>query len=77
MKKTLTAQRATDARLRSDKNTDTTFGLFQKQDGQLGMGDKVVRLGGNAKTLIVDDTEYKLTPGLFVLIVNKHSRAGQ
>ena len=29
------------------------------------------------KTLLVDDTEYKLTPGLLVLITNKHSRAGQ
>ena len=80
MKKTLTdidgalsAQRATDARPRLDKNSNATFGLFQKQDGQL----VVVLPGANAKTLIVDDTEYKLTPGLFVLITNKHPRAGQ
>ena len=51
MKKTLTdidgaftAQRATDARPRLDKNTnaDATFGLFQMHDGQLGMRNKVV-----------------------------------
>ena len=40
----LTVQRATDVRPRPDKNADTTFGIFQKQDGQLGMGNKVVRL---------------------------------
>ena len=28
----LTAQRDTDARPRLNKNTDTTFGLFQRQD---------------------------------------------
>ena len=40
MKKTLTdidgalmAQRATDARLRPDKNIDTTFGLYRRQGG--------------------------------------------
>ena len=73
----LSAQRATDARPRPDKNTDTTFGLFQRQDGQLSMGNKVVRLGANGKALTIDGTEYKLTPGLFVLITNKHPRAGQ
>ena len=51
--------------------------LFQKQDGQLGMGNKVVRLGANAKTLTVGDTEYKLTPCLLELITNKHPRDGQ
>ena len=56
-------QGATDARARPGKNADTTFGLFKKQEGQLGMGNKVVRLGANAKTLLVDDTEYKLTSG--------------
>ena len=73
----LTAQRATDAKPRPDKNADTTFGLSQRQDGQVGMGNKVVRLGTNGKALLVVDTEYKLTPGLFVLITNKHPRAGQ
>ena len=37
---------------------DTTYGLYQKQDRQLGMGNKIVRLDG--KTLLVDDPEYKL-----------------
>ena len=82
MKKTLTdidgAQRLhVLLMIYQDKNTDTTFGLFQKQDGQLGMGNKVVLLGANGKALIGDDTEHKLTPGLFVVITNKHPRAGQ
>ena len=59
----------------NDKNADTTFGLYKKQDGQLGMGNNVVQLDG--KTLIVDDTEYKLTPGLLLLITNKLPLAGQ
>ena len=46
----LTAQRATDARPRPDKTVDTTFGFFKKQKGQLGMGNKVLQLGGNGKT---------------------------
>ena len=41
------------------------------------MGNKVVRLNVNGKTLLVDDTEYKLTPRLLVLITNKHPQAGQ
>ena len=45
-----------------DKNTDTT----------VGMGNKVARLSASAKTLIVDDTVYKLTPCLLMLITNKH-----
>ena len=31
----------------------------------------------DGKTLSVDDTGYKLTPGLFVLITKKHPRASQ
>ena len=73
----LTAQHATDTRTRLDKGTETTFGLFQKQDGRISMGSKVVRLGVNAKNSLVDDTEYKLTPGLLVLITNKHPRPEQ
>ena len=73
----LTAQRAADARPQPGKNSDITFGLFQKQDGQLGMGNKVVRLSANAKTLIVDDRKYKLTPGILELITNKHPRPDQ
>ena len=73
----LTARRATDAKPRPDKNTDTAFGIHKRQDGQLGMGNKVVQLGANGKTLLVDDTEYKLTPGLLLLITNKHQRPDQ
>ena len=60
-----------------NRNTDTTFGIHRRPDGQLGIGNKVVRLGANGKTLSVDDTKYKLTPGLFVLITKKHTRASQ
>ena len=41
------------------------------------MENKVVRLGVNANTLLVDDKEYKLTPGLQELITNKHPRPTQ
>ena len=41
------------------------------------MGNKVTQIDVNGKTLTVDDTEYKLTPGLLVLITQKHPRAGQ
>ena len=44
---------------------------------QLGMGNKVLRLSANGKVLLIDDTDYKLTSGLFVLITNKHPRAAQ
>ena len=83
MNKTLTdndgalAAKRVDARPQPNKNADTTFGLLQNQDGQLGMGSKVVRLGVNGKTLLLDDTEHKLTPGLLVFIANKHPRDGQ
>ena len=77
MKKTLTdidgALAAPDARPRSDKNVDNTFGFFKKQDGQLGMRNKILQLDGNGKPLLVDDTKYKLTPGLLVLITKKSS----
>ena len=67
MKKTLAdidvaLNRATDARPQLNKNTDTTFGIHRRQDGQLGIGSNEVQLNG--KTLTVYDTEYKLTPGL-------------
>ena len=83
MKKTLTdidvalAAQRVDARPRPDKDTDTTFGVYNRQDGQLGTGNKVVRLDANGKALTINYTKYKLTPGLFVLITNKHPRAGQ
>ena len=72
MKKTLmelwTAQRV-DARPPPRKHVDTTFGLYRKQDGQLSMGNKAVRHDVNGKTLTMDDTEYKITPGLEALTV--------
>ena len=49
----LTAQRATDARAPPNKNADTTFGLYKKQDGELSMGNKVVRLDVNENTLTI------------------------
>ena len=43
----------TDTRPRLSKGTDATFGLHRRQDGHLGMGNKVVRFSANAKTLLV------------------------
>ena len=60
-----------------NRNTDTTFGIHRRQDGQLGIGNKVIRLDANGKTLSVDDTGHKITPGLFVLITKKHPLTGQ
>ena len=58
-----------------DQNTDTTYGIHKSQDGQLGMGSKVVRIDGNKKILTVD--EYKLRSGLLVLITSIHPRPDQ
>ena len=44
----LTAQRV-DATPPLDKNVDTTFGIYRRQDGQLGMGNKIVQLNRNKK----------------------------
>ena len=38
------------------------------------MRNKVARLDVNRENLIVDDTEYKITPGLDALIMLKHPR---
>ena len=70
----LRVQRATDTRPPPNKNADATFGLYRKQDGQLSMGNKVVRLDVNEKTLTVGDTYYTLTPDLLVLITQKYPR---
>ena len=51
--------------------------LYRNQDGQLGMGNKAVRLDVNGKTLTIDDIEYKITPGLEALIVLKYPRPTQ
>ena len=56
---------------------DITFGIYKKRDGQLGMGSKVVRFDVNRKVITVDDREYKLTPGILVLITQTHPRAVQ
>ena len=58
------------------KTADTTFG-FYKKDGQLSMENKSVRLDIKRKILTVDDTAYKLRPGLLELITDKHPRPDQ
>ena len=72
----MTAHRA-DAKQPPSKDVDITFGIYRRQDGHLAMGNKVVQLNGNKKTLNVDDSEYKLTPDLELFIVQKHPRASQ
>ena len=47
------------------KNVDTTFDIYMRGDGELVMGNKVVQVGENEKTLTVDDTVYDLTSGLY------------
>ena len=42
----MSAQRATDAKPPLNRNIDATFGIHKRQNGQLGMGNKVVRLDG-------------------------------
>ena len=51
--------------------------MYKRQDGQLGIGNKVVQFDGNKKTVTVDDTEYKLSPGLEALIMLKPPRPTQ
>ena len=46
----------------NSKYVDITFGLHARQDGQLGMGNKVASFDAIGKTLTVDDRGYKLTP---------------
>ena len=86
MKKTLTdidgalaAQRAADApfKPRPDKNVDATFGIHQKQGGQLSMGNKVVQFDGNKNTLTVDNRKHTSAPRIRALRTPKHSRPGQ
>ena len=69
----LTAQRVeAPSKPRPDKNTDNTFGICKNQDGQLGVGNKVVQFEVNKYTLTVDGKVYNITPGLEALIVLKH-----
>ena len=51
----LTAQRATDARPRLDKNVETFETYTENKNEQLSMGNKAVRLNVNGKTLTIDD----------------------
>ena len=39
------------------------------------MGNKIVHIDENKKTVSVDGTEYDLTPGIYALIMLKHLRA--
>ena len=39
--------------------------------------NRVLQLGANGKTLAIDDTEYKLTPGLEALIMLKYPQPTQ
>ena len=73
----LTAQRTTDGRSRLDKDTDTTIDVSKRQDRQLSMGNKLVQIDGNKKTLTVDDTEYKFISCLEALLMLKHPRPTQ
>ena len=56
----LTAQRV-DAKPHPSKNVDTTFGIYMRQVGKLAMGNEVVQINRNNRTLSVDDTEYDFT----------------
>ena len=47
MKKTFPDIKEALNRATVSKNIDTTFGIFEREDGQLGMGSKVVRLDKN------------------------------
>ena len=67
----LTAQRV-DAKPHPCKNVATTFGIYMRQDGKLAIGNEVVQINRNKRTLSVDDTEYDFTPGLHALIMSKH-----
>ena len=62
----LTAQRV-DVRPLSSKTSDTTFGIYRKPDGKLGMGNRVVQIS--------DDKSPLLVPGLIEMIVKKHPQA--
>ena len=56
----LTAQHATDARPSLRKMQILPLVYTRVKMGHLGMGNKIVRLDVNGKSLLVDDTEYNL-----------------
>ena len=53
------------------EGADKTFGIYDK-DGEFYIGDKPVVIKDN--NIIVDDEEYKGTPGLWELIVAKKTK---
>ena len=73
----LTAQREHVAKPPLGKSADTTFGIYMREDGQLAMGNKIVQVNRDRKTLTVDGTVYDFTPGLQAMIRLKHSRSNQ
>ena len=46
------------ATLQPSKNLDTTFGIYRRKDGQLQIGNKIVKVDEHDKFLIVDGTRY-------------------
>ena len=67
----LEGSREKSARPRPYKQTDRTFGFYKRKEGHLGMGDKVVGLGGRREILYVEDGMYDLTDGLNTLITHR------
>ena len=58
----------------SGENIDETFSIFEKNDGQLQMGNEIVTLNENGTTLNTEDNEYDYTTGLQDLIWLKRPR---
>ena len=75
MKKTLTdidgALNRVDAAPQPGINVDNTFGIYMRRDGQLALRNRIVLVDENKKILSVDGTDYDLTPGLQVFILEK------
>ena len=61
------AAQGAPSRSSPNKNTDMTFGIHKKRDGQISMGNIGVQIDVNGKTLTIDDIEYKLTQSLVML----------
>ena len=59
------------------KNVGNTFGMYRRKDGQLQVGNKIVKISEDGTTLKVDDAAYELIPGLHTLIIQKHPRPNQ
>ena len=54
------------------KNVDTTFGIYERGDGRLQVGNKIVEIDENEMFLIVDGRKYDFTPGFQALIMQNH-----